>query len=109
MRLQSFFFLCQKSVDSLRLRLAMSGAHEVSKARLKYPNRDRFSSWHKPSLMTKMIDRLSYRCLQPISVDVPASRIWRPMPRVCGKFLYRIVSSGHETEGRKKHDRRKIY
>ena len=34
----------------------MSGAHEVSKARLKYPNGDRFSSCHKPSLMTMMID-----------------------------------------------------
>src|SRR5262245_4784343 len=34
----------------------MSGTHEVSKARLKYPNGDRFSSCHKPSLMTMMID-----------------------------------------------------
>jgi hypothetical protein len=33
----------------------MSGAHEVSKARLKYPNGDRFSSCHKPSLMTMII------------------------------------------------------
>ena len=97
----------------------MSGAHEVSKARLKYPNRDRFSSWHKPSLMTKMIDRLSYRCLQPISVDVPASRIWRPIPRICGKFLYRIVSSGlsvnilrlpngRDLTGRKAHSNQEI-
>jgi hypothetical protein len=56
----------------------MSGAHEVSKARLKYPNGDRFSSCHKPSMMTMMIDLVARAKLdQPETGDVryPGSTI----------------------------------